>query len=214
MSEKDTGNDILTGEDSACDISEREILKIPAGNNDVKDPARKKHWKSEEKKKNSLANLGKGRPFLFKKGHTGRIPKSVRSNALAKGIRSRTGDGRELIDSLLSIVRDEGARIVYSVDQYGKKHAYRIGASYNQKIDAIKVLFERGWGRVPMKIEMGGPDGEPIKVEHTKKEVFEKLVVLLNAGALPVLNTLEDKLPATSTPEMVAERNIFMQEGI
>lgn len=140
---------------------------------------KREYFKSEESKKRALANLELGKATRFKKGESGRVPKSIKINDLARKIRARTRNGTELLDVLLDIVGDKKCRP-------------------KDRIDAIKILIERGWGRVPMEIEVGGKDGGPIKIEHSKKEVLEKIIVLMKSGALPgdtsrMLNADTDK---------------------
>lgn len=58
--------------------------------------------------------------------------------------------------------------------------------SAESRISAIKLLFERGYGKAPASIELNVTDNTPQhQIEHKKEDVLGILAVLLKSNALP-----------------------------
>jgi hypothetical protein len=74
------------------------------------------------------------KPWLFKPGQSGNP--GGRKKGLERRVREACGeDGELLIDMLVAIAEDETARKA-------------------DRIDAIGLLFDRGWGRAPLAVDL------------------------------------------------------------
>jgi hypothetical protein len=84
----------------------------------------------------------------FVKGHQAH-ERSGRPKGLAALVRARTRDGAELVDLMLSVLRDEiqDTRVV-------------------DRITAAEWLADRGWGKAVQVSELTGEDGGPLLITY------------------------------------------------
>ena len=82
------------------------------------------------------------RPWLFQPGN--RANPGGRPKGLAALVREQTDDGAELVAFMLRVLR-------------GRKQPTRL------RMEAAAWLADRGFGKVPMPLEHGGPGGAPLR---------------------------------------------------
>lgn len=109
----------------------------------------------QEQRRNSPAErLPVGRRFQpGQSGNPGGRPKSD----LGERIRKATADGRLLSDVLTAIVRADKNDVEKVLGGDRPK--------ISERIEAVKVMEARGWGKAPQPLEHSGPEGGPLVVE-------------------------------------------------
>lgn len=94
----------------------------------------------------------------WEKGQSGNLagrPRGTHGAMLARMIRSGTKQGAELVEFAQEVLR--GKITVQIVTKDGE--VVDIGPSVKDRLDAMKWLADRGWGRTPDATT--GDDGEP-----------------------------------------------------
>lgn len=114
---------------------------------------------------------------------------------LGKAIRKALGDGSELVEILLSIARGEQtAKSTASGVQIEAEPPTRL-----ERLAAIKLLLEHGWGKPATKVEVSGPDGGAIPVGRFDlgamgAQDLDSLEKGLEAAALAERETIEGEV--------------------
>jgi hypothetical protein len=82
-------------------------------------------------------------------------------------IRKRTKNGRELVDLALSVLRGE-LSVVAGVDSNGRP--YEVAPAIKERMDALKWLAERGFGKVPqVVIDLSTADDDELRAEVERR---------------------------------------------
>jgi DNA-binding MarR family transcriptional regulator len=114
------------------------------------------------------------RPWLrpWKPGESGnpagRVPSFL---DLAVQVRQITGNGRELVDLLLAIVRGEAIDLP---SRNGDRAPHPQRPNLNQRMQAAQLLLDRGWGRAKEVIELLG-DATPEQQQQMRRALLESL---------------------------------------
>lgn len=82
-----------------------------------------------------------------------------RPKGLASLVREETKDGKELVEVMLKIVRGELTSTETYLDKKGQPHEVVHEPAPRDKIEAVKWLADRGFGKVMESIEVTSPDG-------------------------------------------------------
>ena len=127
---------------------------------------------------------GKG----FMPGQSGN-PSGKNRSGLAALVRSRSKNGEVLVELMYRIAC--GAKFKTSLTINGKALEFRVRPSIRDRIDAIKWLTDRGWGKVrdvvhvdgeearrPFLIVMRGPLRDPLEEPETVEQAEPKLPAL------------------------------------
>lgn len=113
------------------------------------------------------------------------LGKTGPSHTVAKYIREKTLDGTALVDFLLGVLNGE-------IDQY---------RSVKNKLHAVEILFNRGWGQAPQTIITPGGQPRPLfdltKLSATEFEQFRGL-------ALKIVPTVENEQESQSVQSVDA----------
>lgn len=95
---------------------------------------------------------GFGRPF--KPGQSGN-PSGRPKGSYSAYIRQQCGeDGKLLADTLLALVKND--------TDFLAQHGMEI-PNTKELIQAIELLYDRGWGKAPQHIALTGEDGGPVQ---------------------------------------------------
>jgi hypothetical protein len=88
-------------------------------------------------------------------------------------IREKTNGGEEMIDLALQIMRGEITETRVS----SKGEPFEVGPSCRERLEAVKWLTERGWGRAP---EMDAEEQKP--AQPTQEMTPEQLEAIAAGG--------------------------------
>jgi len=141
------------------------------------------------------------RPFRWRKGETGNP--FGRVGALARRIRHATKQGQDLVAFLVGVIHEKHAW----VDAKGRERRRR--ESTKDKLSAVAMLYERGWGR-PLQASLieHRLDGGNRVAASREAEQLRTMLNSLSTAELEELHRLSQRLwaiqsesiPSTATP--------------
>ena len=100
------------------------------------------------------------------RGHTksGGRRKGTPNRATAEIKAAFQKHGDDLVDALLKLTKSDDERV---------------------RLGAIQAALDRGWGRPAQAVELGGPDGSPVKVEDVSMvEATRRIAFILAKAAI------------------------------
>ena len=115
--------------------------------------------------KTAKRRRGPGKQFT--KGDP-RINRGGRPKGLAALIREKTDDGEEMVKIALGILR--GTSKIDRVSMFTGK-PYKEGPAFKDRLEALKWLGDRGFGKALQAIELTGKDGRPIQTEQVRPDL-------------------------------------------
>jgi hypothetical protein len=130
----------------------------------------------------NVRNLASWRPG--QSGNPSGRPKG--GTKLAKLIRQETSDGQEMVDFAVSIMRGEVKTVVYV-----KGVALEIGRPLELRVDAMKWLADRGFGKVPDALAEDDVEAAEREREEAKVKALvdsmsrEELIAIARGATIP-----------------------------